>query len=502
MPFVQRSADTTSQPPPSPGHTGDWDSTYDAVYAREMAQGAGPVVARRKALQAADSLHGDLGSAPLSEIVMEPDVEVSPKRRVSRQELQQAGLPAETVPGPRTLDGRPVRPPVDFTDAEAAAGYAERTRNRAGRGDQQYLPSQRDRDMLARGMAPVLRPDGSVGYAPGGMARPSAGGFSERGGVGRAGHRPDLEAKGWRLVEEEGPTGVVYVYRPQPPERNDQIARESEAPVARLPEARRGGQDVYARGEIVQSELDAARGSEVPSRAQGRVPMTRTGNTFVDSENAYNDRMIRRLAEAAGVPVAQARGMSPRDLQDMAADRKAGQRGFAREANTYAAQIGGGFVTTPSMQAGAALAKMSPEQQQQQTSFWASGGRGPTPNDIQQQRAISERLTPEQRILAEQQRVEAKRAEQEAINKAWNDTVAFVNDNYAADGLVVTAFDEEEQRATFNWIRVMFPFVSEETARAWVAAIAKRKGPKRAGGAPQPGPQNNWATPPAPGVPL
>jgi hypothetical protein len=455
---------------------------------RALAISSGMDVASAEAYakQQADDFHNVTG-APASDIALEPEADFAPGQRASRRELQQAGLPAETVPGPRTLDGRPVRPPVDFTDAEAAAGYAERTRNGE---DQQYLPSQRDRDMLARGMAPVLRPDGSVGYAPGGMVRPSAGGFSERGGVGRAGHRPDLEAKGWRLVEEEGPTGVVYVYRPQPPqppEPNDRIAVGATPPrpqkqpppqatVARLPEGRRGGPDVYARGEIVQSELDAARGGEVPARAQGRVPMTRTGNTFVDSQNAYDDRMIRRLAEAAGVPVATARGMSPRELQDRAADRKADQRGFARSANTYAAQLGGGHVTTPSMQAGAALARMTPEQRQLQTSFWASGGRGPTPNEIQQQRENSARITPEQRALERQMQLDEAKAKQEALTLAWKAAEEFVNTYYSSDSVLGSPFDETEQQHTLNWILTTYPFVDEPTARAWVDAIARNRG--------------------------
>lgn len=425
-------------------------------------------------------------------------------QEANRRAIRSAGYSTTTVPGPRLAGGSRASAPRQLNTIEEAEDYA--TRPRATPGEHQpaqgdYLLSPMDQDMLARGFVPVYNRDGSVSYAPGSVTGTHAGGFRERGGVGRAGRRPDLEAKGWRLVEEEGPTGLVYVYRPQPPETRNKLATEDEAVIGRPAEAPRSGMDVYWRGPIVQYDLDAVAGGQVPASFQGRVPPTRTGNTFVDSQNARNDRMIRRLAEAAGVPVAQARTMKPQELRDMAADGRADQRRYARGVITTASQLGGGSVNPASLQTASYIERLSPEQQQQQASFWASGGRGPTPNDIQQQREISERLTPEQRILAEQQRLEAQRAEREAMDNAWKATEEFVNENYASDGVFVTPFNQDEQRATLAWIRARFPFVSEETAKAWVDAIARRKGPRGVGTTP-PGAGQGGGNDPVPWQPM
>lgn len=321
-------------------------------------------------------------------------------QEANRRAIRSAGYSTTTVPGPRLAGGSRASAPSQLNTIEEAADYA--TRPRATPGEHQpaqgdYLLSPMDQDMLARGFVPVYNRDGSVSYAPGSVTGPQAGGFRERGGVGRAGRRPDLEAKGWRLVEEEGPTGLVYVYRPQPPEVMDKLATEDEAVIGRPAEAPRFGRDVYRRGRIVQSEVDTVAGSPVgpvPASLQGRVPPTRTGNTFVDSQNARNDRMIQRLSEAAGVPVAQARNMMPQELRAMASDSRADQRRYARGVITTASQLGGGSVNPASLQTASYIEGLSPDQQRQVRSFWATGGRGATPNDIAMTDSVRARETP------------------------------------------------------------------------------------------------------------
>lgn len=117
-----------------------------------------------------------------------------------------------TVPGPRTLDGKPVARPRPLATPEDVEAYNARARDPKSNFP---LPSQRDRDMAARGMVPVFNPDGTVGYS---VAYPdqdlATGGPKLPGAAGRSGERPDLAAKGWVPGPAMGPTGPVQVYRP------------------------------------------------------------------------------------------------------------------------------------------------------------------------------------------------------------------------------------------------------------------------------------------------
>lgn len=402
-------------------------------------------------------------------------------QEANRRAIRSAGYSTTTVPGPRLAGGSRASAPRQLNTIEEAADYATRPRSTPGehqpaQGDYFFL-SPMDQDMLARGFVPVYNPDGSVSYAPGSVTGPEAGGFRERGGVGRAGRRPDLEAKGWRLVEEEGPTGLVYVYRPQPPEVMDKLATEDEAVIGRPAEAPRFGRDVYRRGRIVQSEVDTVAGSPVgpvPASLQGRVPPTRTGNTFVDSQNARNDRMIQRLSEAAGVPVAQARNMMPQELRDMASDSRAAQRRYARGVITTASQLGGGSVNPASLQTASYIEGLSPDQQQQVRSFWATGGRGATPNDIAMTDSVRARETPLEtahRLQLERQR---QQDEQQRLADAYQATEDYVAEQYSGPNRL-TLFTQEEQDDAYEYIKQKYPWVPEATVRAWITSIARRQ---------------------------
>ena len=104
-----------------------------------------------------------------------------------------------TAPGPRTLDGRPTAMPKPLMTPEDVEAYDVRP-NRG--------LSQRDRDMAKRGMVPVVTPDGVSymrQYVP---SRPQNDGYQIPGGPGRAGPRPDLEAK-------RNPDDLEGKYEPQ-----------------------------------------------------------------------------------------------------------------------------------------------------------------------------------------------------------------------------------------------------------------------------------------------
>lgn len=127
------------------------------------------------------------------------------------------------VPGPRTLDGKPVDRGAPFKSEDEAAAYDDREIDPA---TGFYTPSQRDKGMAARGMVPRYNPDGTVGY---GVASPESGGDAKSpiGGAGRAGRRLDLEAAGWEAVQEMTPTGMQWVYRPGANQKEDASRRLS-----------------------------------------------------------------------------------------------------------------------------------------------------------------------------------------------------------------------------------------------------------------------------------
>ena len=146
-----------------------------------------------------------------------------------------------TVPGPRTLDGKSPTPSRGLT-AEEAEAYNTRKPGQL---------SQADQDMAARGLVPVVTPDG-VRY----MASAATGGEGDGplfpGGPGRAGDgRQDLVDKGWVPVEKRGPDGrKVMVYEPGPKMR------------AKQAEDLKGRQADYAAKKArMDSEREAARQS-------------------------------------------------------------------------------------------------------------------------------------------------------------------------------------------------------------------------------------------------
>jgi len=125
----------------------------------------------------------------------------------------EAGPGYKRVPAPRIPFGGPVPEPGMINDPEAIEDYT--TREWDGRRNE-YKPSPKDRAMAARGMVPVLNPDGSVGYSvgypPGSITGENPNRFP--GAAGRSGERRDLTDAGWTTETVASPLGQQNVYRP------------------------------------------------------------------------------------------------------------------------------------------------------------------------------------------------------------------------------------------------------------------------------------------------
>jgi len=111
--------------------------------------------------------------------------------------------------------------------------------------------------MAARGMVPVLNPDGTVGYSVGYPAHKAADiGPQLPGSAGRAGVRPDLAAAGWEVSTADGPGGMTNVYRPGQNQR-DQIENVDKRRLAR----RAGIPSAQAQGMTIDQLRLASQGA-------------------------------------------------------------------------------------------------------------------------------------------------------------------------------------------------------------------------------------------------
>lgn len=201
-------------------------------------------------------------------------------QELAAQRGSSAGRPlAETVPGPRGVGGLPVRPPRPIYDADEAAAYSERPFNTdTGR----YAPSPKDRDMLERGMVPVLNEDGSVGYAVGYDVDPLARGIP--GAPGRAGQRKDLEDAGWGAKPVEGPMGPVQIYQPGPDARRRYKAQADARSASRLKRS---------------AGISSAKASALPLAAGETSPLTALRKKARDAkDDDYNARNERWKAQS------------------------------------------------------------------------------------------------------------------------------------------------------------------------------------------------------------
>lgn len=122
-------------------------------------------------------------------------------------DLSAAGYGPRRAPGARSLNGGRPEQGAAFGSVDDADAYHAR----AVGPDGSLMPSQRDADMLERGMAAVTTPEG-VAYMVSADANPDS--PQVNGGIGRRGYRPDLVDAGYEEATAMGPTGPAKVYRP------------------------------------------------------------------------------------------------------------------------------------------------------------------------------------------------------------------------------------------------------------------------------------------------
>jgi hypothetical protein len=147
----------------------------------------------------------------------------------------------------------------------------------------EYLPSQRDEDMRLRGMVPRYNADGSVGYGMEYEQDPS-----KVGGPGRAGHRKDLEAKGWTADEVRGPTGPVTVMVPGKGAKARYALQDRQRSALRLAE---------------QSGIPAAKALELAQTEEGMNSLRLGARaTRADEANARRDLWRKQAMLAGGQP--------------------------------------------------------------------------------------------------------------------------------------------------------------------------------------------------------
>jgi len=220
---------------------------------------------------------------------------------VSPEQIRDAGFMPQAEPGPRMVGaGSKVAQGKKFDKMSEAAGYIDRIpvtdANRSmARPDAAYMPSQRDRDMMARGFYPVYAPDGSVSYSVGtGADAQTTDDLGRRGipgGLGRNGPRADLEP-GFDLNPVLGPTGTNYIYQQNDAAQDLQTAYMDERQRARFADASGVSEADLAKmtPEQQRAAVRSAKREDANSRKDAwRSQMMLAGsNGRKNAVNAYN----------------------------------------------------------------------------------------------------------------------------------------------------------------------------------------------------------------------
>lgn len=159
--YGQQTAAPAPQAPPAP------PSPQESMEADLYAQGYSADEARKQAQ-------------------LQAEMQAERERAQLEMDLSQGGYGQRRVPSPRGIDGRSTQG-APFASLDEAQQYESRSELPNGG----YSESQKDRDMRARGMTPVIGPDGSVTYMLG---------YTEDGvlpgGPGRPGYRGELISSG------------------------------------------------------------------------------------------------------------------------------------------------------------------------------------------------------------------------------------------------------------------------------------------------------------------
>jgi hypothetical protein len=164
----------------------------------------------------------------------------SEEKASNERAIADTGQGTRRVPTPRGAGGEQSKPGSSFTSADDAANYTQRQPDAPTLGEDGlpvggkpglYQPSQKDRDMAARGMVPVYGSNGEISYAP---ASFSGAENAPPGAPGRPGHRADLERSGYVPTEKLGPTGKQLVYAPGDNLRENLAAKKQSDLITRL----------------------------------------------------------------------------------------------------------------------------------------------------------------------------------------------------------------------------------------------------------------------------
>ena len=231
----------------------------DAVRRRLIAAGIDPETAQAMAMQQVlDTKQGVLDEmdAPRREREAREAAAAVPaapqEPSVSPEEIRAAGYMPQAEPGPTSVrGGGKVAQGQQFNKMSEAIGYMTRTpvtdENRAqAYPDAAYMPSDRDRDMAARGFFPVPADDGSVSYSVGTGRDPrykkDLGRRGIPGAPGRLGPRADLEETdpslpGFTLEPVRGPTGTNYIYKQNEAAQKQQAGYMDERQLYRMAKA-------------------------------------------------------------------------------------------------------------------------------------------------------------------------------------------------------------------------------------------------------------------------
>ena len=233
------------------------------------------------------------------------------EEEVSAETIRQYGYMPQAEPGPTSVrGGGKVAQGQRFNKMSEAIDYMTRTpvtdANRAEAAvDAAYMPSPRDRNMMARGFFPVYAPDGSVSYSVGTGQDPKFQQDLGRRGIpgapGRLGPRADLQEEvvadkpiqpGFSLQPVRGPTGTNYIYKQNEAAQKQQAGYMNERQIARFADAS-GLTEAELTAMTPEQRRSAVRGAK-RSGAQDREEAWRSQmmlagrNPAKNAVNAYN----------------------------------------------------------------------------------------------------------------------------------------------------------------------------------------------------------------------
>lgn len=289
-----------------PSAGGADQEAIEMLVANGMPYSKAVAVVRAEKAKASAGMQARLDAASASRAT--PSAPPAPEEEeVSAETIRQYGYMPQAEPGPTSVrGGGKVAQGRQFNRMSEAVDYMTRTpvtdANRAeAMPDAAYMPSQRDRDMMARGFFPVYAPDGSVSYSVGTGQDPKYKQDLGRRGIpgapGRLGPRADLEETdpsqpGFSLEPVRGPTGTNYIYKQNEAAQKQQAGYMNERQIARFADAS-GLTESELTAMTPEQRRSAVRGAK-RSDAQDREEAWRSQmmlagrNPAKNAVNAYN----------------------------------------------------------------------------------------------------------------------------------------------------------------------------------------------------------------------